>query len=130
MISGTEFIFQPPALISHACRGSKHKFVSDSEIQEIEAQCESERAACLACEDCMVVIELEGSRYGTLELFVWMAVAFKHGAFERQEAALQAIARDLGAETIAFLSRRKGWARRLGPEWQRRGSNEFVRSVN
>jgi hypothetical protein len=62
-------------------------------------------------------------------MFVLLAVAFKHGAVERQDAALQIIARDLGARTIAFRARRKGWARRLGPEWQRRGTDEFVRAV-
>ena len=84
---------------------------------------------CLACEDGMVVVDLRPGA-GGLELFVWVAIAFKHGAFERQDAALDSIGRDLGAQTIAFIARRKGWARRLGPEWQRRGTDGFVRRVN
>jgi hypothetical protein len=77
----------------------------------------------------MIVVDLRP--YGDdLEMFVWIAIAFRHGAFERQDAAVRAIARDLGAQTIAFQTRRRGWARRLGPEWHRRGSNEFVRQVD
>jgi len=76
----------------------------------------------------MVVIDLR--TYGDeLEMFVWIAVGFRHGAFERQEPAMLTIARELGAETIAFHSRRRGWGRRLGLEWQRRGIDEFVRKV-
>jgi len=63
------------------------------------------------------------------EMYVLLAVAFSHGAVERQDAALQTLARDLGADAIAFRARRRGWARRLGPEWKRRGTDEFVRMV-
>ena len=82
----------------------------------------------LACEDGMLVLDLRPGPEG-LELFVWLAIAFRHGAYERQDAALLAIARDLGALTIAFAARRRGWARRLGPEWHRRGKDEFMRRV-
>jgi hypothetical protein len=68
-------------------------------------------------------------REGALELYVWIAVATRHGAFDRQHAALLTVARDLGAKTLAFRSRRRGWARRLGPEWLPRGRDEFFRSV-
>ena len=77
----------------------------------------------------MIVLDLRPGPEG-LEMFVWLAVAFKHGAFARQGPALDLIGRDLGAETIAFQARRKGWARALGPDWYRRGSYEFVRSIN
>jgi hypothetical protein len=99
-----------------------------SELAEIQAQCEKEEALCLACEDGMIVIDLRPGPEG-LEVFVWLAIAFRHGAYERQDAALLAIARDLGAQTIAFVARRRGWARRLGPEWHRRGKDEFMRRV-
>ena len=61
---------------------------------------------CLACEDGMVVVDLRAGAE-QLELFVWIAVAFKHGAFGRQDAALDKIGRDLGARTVAFQSRRR-----------------------
>jgi len=84
---------------------------------------------CVVCDDGLAVVTLEP--FGDeLELFVLLAVAFKHGAFARQESALRAIARDLGAKTIAFEARRTGWARKLGPQWQRRGTLQFVRLVD
>lgn len=128
MISGTTFTIEDPEMVTRACRGMRPGVASASEVREIKAQCESEQAMCLACEDGMVVIDLR-SNGQALEMFVWIAVAFKRGAFERQDAALRAIARDLGASTIAFVARRRGWARRLGPEWRRRGTDEFVRSA-
>lgn len=128
MISETEFTIEPPEMVTIACRGLAHTIATPSEIAEIRAQCEEEKAICLACEDGMVVIELRAAD-GTLELFVWIAIAFAFGAFERQESALLAIADDLGATTLAFQARRTGWRRRLGPEWHRRGNCEFVRAV-
>lgn len=128
MISGTNFTIEDPGMVSAACRGMRPGVVSVSEIEEIRAQCEGERALCLACDDGMIVVDLRPGSEG-LEMFIWIAVAFKHGAFSRQDAALDRIGRDLGAQTIAFQTRRRGWARRLGPEWRRRGTDEFVRRV-
>ena len=126
--SGTAFCIEDPVFVAHAARGLRPGVASASELAEIEAQCEKEEALCLACEDGMVVIDLRPGPEG-LEVFVWLAIAFRHGAYERQDAALLAIARDLGAQTIAFVARRRGWARRLGPEWTRRGKDEFMRRV-
>ena len=126
MISGTAFRIETPAMVSAAARGVR--WVPRSEIDEIEAQCATEQAMCLACDDGMAVVDLRPGTDG-LELFVWIAVAFKHGFYERQDAALDKIGRDLGASTVAFVSRRRGWARRLGPEWRRRGTDEFVRRI-
>lgn len=128
MIAGTDFLMAHPSTVRNVCADLRGRVLADSEIDEIEAQCASDRAVCLMCDDGAVVIGLDPLGDGRFELFVWLAVAFRYGAFERQDAALQVIARDLGAEAIAFQARRKGWARRLGPEWHRRG-NQFVRSV-
>ena len=128
MISGTGFTIEPPEFVRHASRGLRPDVATASELAEIEAQCEKEEAICVACEDCMMVLDLRPGPEG-LEVFVWLAIAFRHGAYERQDAALLAIARDLGAQTIAFVARRRGWARRLGPEWHRRGTDEFMRRV-
>lgn len=130
MIAGTDFDFMPPSMVAQACLVHGRQFgVSVSEIAEMQAECESGRAAVLGCDDGIVVVTPEALSGGEVELFVLLAVAFRHGAFERQDAALQAIARDLGASAIAFKARRRGWARRLGPEWFRRGSDEFVRTL-
>lgn len=128
MVSGTEFQVEYPTMVDHACAGLRRGVARASEIAEIKAQCEQNRALCLACDDGMMVVDLRPGPEG-LELFVWLAVAFRYGAYERQDAALDAIGRDLGASTVAFVSRRRGWARRLGPEWQRRGTTEFVRQI-
>lgn len=129
MISGTEFTIEDSEMVSAACRGIRSGITVPSEIAEMRAQCDRGLAMCLASPDGVVVVALQ--IYGDdLELFVWLAVAFRHGAFQRQESALLAIARDLGAQTLAFQSRRAGWARRLGPQWQRRGSVEFMRYVD
>lgn len=130
MISGTPFAVGKPQMVDAACRGIKPGVASPSEVDEIRAQCESEHALCVSCEDGMFVFSAYTPDNVHLELYVWIAIAFRHGAFRRQEPALLRIARDLGADTIAFRARRRGWARRLGPEWQRRGSDEFVRHVD
>lgn len=121
MIAGTQFTIQPlPAL--------RVRPNLTAGLAEVQAECEADRATCLVCEDVVIVFDLR-ARDGALEMFVWLAVALKHGAFERQAAAVCAVARDLGATTVAFESRRRGWARRLGPEWHPRGTREFVREV-
>jgi len=106
----------------------KKPLVRATEVEDIAAQCEHSHAICFANEDGMFVVQLR-PHGRELELFVLAAVAFKHGAVERQDAAVLKIARDLEAMTVAFESRRRGWARRLGPEWFRRGTREFVRDV-
>lgn len=129
MISGTSFTIEDATMVEAACRRIRASVASPSEIVELRAQCEQGSAVCVACEDGTVVFDV---RYvaAELEMFVWLAVAFRHGAFQRQESAMLSIARDLGAKTLAFQTRRRGWGRRLGPQWRRRGSLEFVRYVD
>ena len=126
MIPGTEFEFRSASLVPQACLDYCPSLVTRSEIDEIRAQCETNRAWCLSCPDGMVVVELRP--YGNeLELFIWVAVAWRHGAVKRQIAGIEKIARDLGARTVAFQSRRRGWAKRLGSQWLPRGNDEFYR---
>lgn len=127
MIAGTDFNMLPDAEARAVCALAR-RIMSSSEAEEIEAQCASNRAAVLACDDGAIIVTLEPLGGGQHEMFVWLGVAYRHGAFERQDAALQLIARDLGAERIGFCMRRRGWARRLGPEWKRDG-NHVSRSV-
>jgi hypothetical protein len=76
---------------------------------------------CLQNEDGMLVVTLTASHNG-LRAFVTIAVSNgAHGAFLRNEAAMVEIARDMGAETLAFRSDRRGWRRLLGPKWRRDG---------
>lgn len=131
MISGTTLTFEEPRMIPKAalaCYRSGRPVASLDEIEGFMKQCEEGTAMCVANEDGALVLALQP--FGeALELFVLFAAAFRFGAFERQESAVRAIARDLGAQTIAFQARRQGWARRLGPDWVRRGSTEFMRCV-
>ena len=130
MISGTAFTIEKPEFVAHACRGLRKRVTTPSEIGEFVAKCRDQQALCLACPDGMMVVDLRPIADGyEVEMFVLALVAFKHGFYERQHAAARDIARDLGASQIAFQSRRNGWGRRLGPEWHRRGTDEFVRSV-
>jgi len=128
VISNTAFTIEEPRFVSRACANLRPDVATASEIAELEAKCAAEQAMCVACEDGMVVFDL---RYNgdALELFVWLGVAFRHGAYERQDAALDKIGCDLGASQVAFQSRRRGWGRRLRPAWHRRGSDEFVRAI-
>jgi hypothetical protein len=128
VISNTAFTIEEPRFIGHACANLRPGIATASEIRELEAKCAAEQVMCVACEDGMLVFDL---RYhgDALELFVWLGVAFRHGAYERQDAELDHIAFDLGASQIAFQSRRRGWGRRLRPAWHRRGSDEFVRAT-
>lgn len=128
MLSGTEFLFEDPRMIPAAILSQRHRIATLDEVEEMMEKCEDQQALCLSCPDGLVVASLQP--FGdALELFVWLAVAFRRGAFERQERAVRAIARDLGAKTIAFQARRDGWGRRLGPQWRRRGTSEFMRDV-
>lgn len=128
MIAGTPFTLAPDDYARDLCSRARGT-LSDGEVEQIQAQCDSNRAAVLACDDAAIIVTLEPLRDGQHELFVWLAVANRYGAFDRHNADLDLIARDMGAEQIGFCARRRGWARRLGPEWKRRGENEFTRSV-
>lgn len=123
------FSLETGEFVRAACNRLPAAILSPSEVEEIAAQCDNSRALCFACEDGMFVVQLRAASDTELELFVLVAVAFRYGAVERQDAALLQIARDLEADTVAFQSRRRGWGRRLGPEWTRRGLDEFVRGV-
>lgn len=129
MIETQTFSIEEPDFVLRVLGSLPASICLPSEAQDIAAQCGDEQALCFACEDGMFVVRLQPLG-NALELFVLAAVGFcAHGAFERQEPAVLAIARDLGADTVAFRARRRGWGRMLGPEWFRRGTDEFVRDV-
>lgn len=128
MISGTAFTIEEAGLAAAVLHGVKKRVITPHEAVELVAKCRDQQALCLACEDGMMIVDLR-PHDEAIEMYVLALVAFKHGFYERQHAAAQEIARDLGASQIAFQSRRNGWGRRLGSEWSRRGSDEFVRSV-
>ncbi len=85
---------------------------------------------CFASDDSVVVLSLVPNRAGTgFDLWVLLAVSWgEHGAVRRSMGWLRQAARDMGASRIVFTTIRKGWARVLGPEWQR-DSNEYYLEV-
>jgi hypothetical protein len=90
--------------------------------------CHRGQGLCFVADWGTFVIGLEpGQNPGTLEAFVYLAIAARHGAFDAAEPAVIQVARDLKATTVAFRSVRRGWARRLGPAWMPRGTREFWR---
>jgi formate-dependent nitrite reductase cytochrome c552 subunit len=129
-ISGTDFHFEDPRMIPWALSSVRQRprTATIVEVAELLAECGEDTAGCISCEDGVVAFDLRPNGED-LELFLRLGVAFRHGAWERQGPALLKIAADMGASTIAFESRRRGWYRRLGPEWHRRGTLELVREV-
>lgn len=113
--------------IEVAARSLRKPILPISEMVDFQAQCRSKQALCFYGKDGVMVITLRPHE-DSLELFILMGVATRPGAIERLEPAVLQLARDLGARTIAFEARRKGWARRLDARWQQRGT-EFVRYV-
>ncbi len=113
--------------IARAAGTIRRPILSATEAAGFQAQCRDKKALCFYGEDGLLVVTLKPCE-GKLELFILLAVASRHGAIERLEPAFLQLARDLGAHTIAFEARRKGWARRLDARWQQRGT-EFMRYV-
>jgi hypothetical protein len=83
-----------------------------------------------ASDDGVVIVTLMPNRAKQdLELCVVLAVSTgPHGAYEAYLPEIEQIARDLGAARIVFYTRRRGWERRLGPDWSLR-SISYVREV-
>lgn len=90
--------------------------------RDVRIQSRARNAVCLVSKDGMLSIALEGRLDGTMRAFVLLAISDSaHGAFQRNEEAVAAIARDMGASTLAFRATRRGWARVVGAHWKRTG---------
>lgn len=96
---------------------------------EILAACISDEALCLESPDGVLIITVTPDDSGLESvLFVLLAVGYAPGAFRRREPDLDMLAADLGASSIAWCPRRRGWARMAGPNWIRQG-DMFKRGV-
>lgn len=99
---------------------------------ELRQCCREGKALCVTSEDGFVVLSLVPDPYGTgeLELFIRMAVSWgARGVIQRNDAHLDAIARELGAKRLVFRTLRPGMHKVLNPEWSVRHT-EFARAVN
>ncbi len=105
---------------------------SDNAGDDLRRDCREGRALCLTSDDGLMVLSLQPDRYGSgdLELFVRMAVSNgEPGAIQRNDAHLDAIARDMGAKRLVFHTLRSGMHRVLTPNWMVRYT-AFERVVN
>jgi hypothetical protein len=90
----------------------------------IRERCLAADALCLKSDDGVVILAARGA-----VLHVLLAVGTGlQGAFKRQESAMLAIARDLGAKELVFDTDRRGWVKVLGPEWHEH-DGRFTRGV-
>jgi hypothetical protein len=105
---------------------------SDNAGDDMRQRCREGAALCLISDDGVMVLSLMPDRYGTgeLELFVRMAASWGDGgSIQRNDAHLDAIARDMGAVRIFFHTLRPGMAKVLLPEWKVRYT-AFERAVH
>lgn len=98
-------------------------------LQDTRERCLTGDALCMQSPDGVVIMSARGLAGGGVEAQVLLAVSSGHpGAFRRQEGAMLAIARDLGASVLSFATDRRGWARMLGPAWHEHAGT-FSRST-
>ncbi len=105
---------------------------SDNAGDDLRACCREGRALCLISSDGVLVLNLLPDRFGRgeLELFVRLAASWgSTGSIQRNDAHLDAIAKELGATRIVFQTIRPGMRKVLGAEWSIRYT-AFERVVN
>jgi hypothetical protein len=93
----------------------------DNAGDELRQCCrEGGKTLLVTSDDGFMVLSLEPDAYGTgeLELFIRMAASWgERGTIQRNDAHLDAIARELGAKRIVFHTLRSGLHKVLNPEW-------------
>lgn len=126
MICGTDF-----RLVDFASAWARMPAAGRARIRaDAIEEATAPNAVCLESPDGLVSIALQPATGVTMRAFVLLAVGLGHwGAFKRSEPAMVAIARDMGASSLAFGSKRAGWLRVLGPEWRRCADNTFERGL-
>jgi len=98
-------------------------------LHEAVMASKDESAVSMLCEDGLVMMTLKGNADGTIDAMVLMAASFGDiGAFKRREREMMAVAREAGADRLAFKTDRRGWKRLLGPEWRLDGET-YSRSL-
>lgn len=104
------------------------KYVDGEGAGFAREECRAGRAVCLATEEGIVVFNIEKTPDVTRLFVILAASTGAVGAFQRHEAAVCKIAKDIGAAEIAFKASRRGWEKLLGAEWVER-EGLFSRSV-
>ncbi len=93
---------------------------SDNAGDVLRQECREGRALCFVSGDGVLIVNLLPDRYGRgeLELFVRLAASWgETGSIQRNDAHLDAIARDMGAVRIVFQTLRPGMSKLLSSAW-------------
>ncbi len=122
MISGTPFLLADVDAEWHRI-GPLVQGVDprDNAGDDLRRCCREGSALCLISSDGVLVVSLHADRYGSgeLELFVRLAASWSGpGTIQRNDAHLDAIAKEMGAVKIVFQTRRSGMMKILMPEWR------------
>lgn len=89
--------------------------------EEVYAECRYGRAQLYVCEQGFVVLKKYPREDSARpELLVWLAQGEGVGLLHRHLPQLELIAREIGAATLAFRTRRRGFGRLLDGRWQLR----------
>lgn len=108
-------------------RASKAGLTPDA-LEQILCRCMTGGAVCLANQRGVVVV-VPRVCGPIIRLVVLLAVSDgAPGAFQEYEAEMVQVAREFGADELAFATHRSGWARLLGKHWAFR-DGLFIRSV-
>ena len=93
--------------------------ISEEDAQYILDECRNGRAVCFGSPDGAVIASTRASG-DKLELLILLAVGYKVGTklVDAYLHEIEDIARFCGACRITFQTRRKGWRRYLGADWQ------------
>lgn len=86
-------------------------------------------AACLMCDEGLLMLTVSADERGTIAYVILAVSTGLPGAFKRHEGDMLHLAKDIGAQRIAFRTERvRAWARLLGPQWTRT-DDRFEREV-
>ena len=118
MIAGTDFVLADFEQAWPLIRERAGKWI---EPHVVDGAARPGASVCVVNTDGMLVFTLFAVDNRLRALVLLGVSTGTPGAFWRQEAAMVAIARDMGASWLAFESARRGWAKVLGPHWRRNG---------
>lgn len=131
MICGTTFHFVDiddlwPRIAARVARSR----TDPKKLRDLRCRCHGGGdAICMEGPDGVLIVAAEPDALGNVTAMVLLAVSKGlYGAFKRQESAMLAIARDLGATELSFRTDRRGWGRLVGPQWHASG-DRFTRAV-
>lgn len=131
MIAGTSFVILEDVkdVWTKLCHRIARTNSPIEVLSEAVLASENKSAVSMLCDEGLVMMTLEAHADGTISAKVLMAASFGEiGAFKRTEREMMAVAREAGADRLAFKTDRKGWKRLLGPEWRLDGET-YSRSL-